>query len=373
MWTRRLSEVALAGWLGLVALDARADPPAPAPDDSLASYRDRFKQGMDLYEHGAAAQAIATWEPIYRDLGEQRGYRVAYDLGVAYAALGDAPHAGERLQAFVSEVDARRGRGEALEAAVTKDESDARARLAGLVPILARIRVAPATPPSVVRVDAGDPRTTGFLAWVRPGPHAVVFDPGTRAERTIAIEVAAGAMVELVPPPPPAAPETPSMPGAAPALPAAPAPAPPAAPASPASSRPSALSAPGVEPAAALGPPLPHAAPFPPLLMAIGGGVTLAAVVAAVALEIHANDLHDRYVAEQAHSPDGTIPAADRSSFATARTWAYLAVGASAGLAGVTGGLVLWYLVDRTPGETAPSTSVAIALRGPRAVLEASF
>ena len=354
MWIRRLSELALAGWLGLVAADARAEPAPSTSDDSLAAYRERFKQGMDLYEHGEAAAAIACWEPIYRDLGEQRGYRLAYNLGVAYAALDDTTHSANRLQAFLTEVDARRGGGEALGVAVTNEESDARSRLARLATILGRVQVAPSNPRSIVRVDAGDPHAAGFVAWVAPGQHAVTFDPGTRDERTISIDVAAGAIVELLPPqaPPAASASIAPVPAVVPAAPALAASEPPRAPIEPSVSRP----------------------PFPPVLIAIGGGVTLAAAVAAIALELHANTLHDRFTAEQANSPDGTIPIADRSSFATARTWAYVAVGGAAGLTAATGGLVGWYLLGRRHGEIAsPNPALAIEVYGSRFVLEGSF
>ncbi len=350
MWTRRLSELALAGSLGLIAQRARADPASPASDDSLSAYREQFKRGMDLYEHGAAAEAIASWEPIYRNLGEQRGYRLAYDLGVAYAALGDAPHSAERLQAFVNEVDSRRGRGEALGVAVTKDESDARDRLAHLAAILGRVQVAPGSSPSIARVDAGDPHAAGFVAWVAPGPHTITFDPATRYERTISIDVAAGAIVELVPPPP-AALETPASAPSA-----------------------SAASAPSSERSPASGQaPAPAPAPFPPSVIAISGGATLAAAAAAVGLELHASTLHDRYAAEQTHSADGTIPTADRTSFATARTWAYVAVGGAVGLAAVTGAIAGWYFLGRAHGETTSSPAVAIQVRGSSVTLEGSF
>jgi hypothetical protein len=360
MWTRRLSELALAGSLGLGAPDALADPASPASDDSLSAYRDQFKRGMDLYEHGAAADAIASWEPIYRNLGEQRGYRLAYDLGVAYGALDDAPHSAERLQAFVNEVDSRRERGEALGVAVTKEEADARDRLARLGTILAKIQVARGSPSSVARVDAGDPHPAGFVAWVGPGPHTVTFDPGTHYERTISIDVAAGAIVELVPPAPPAAPGTPASAAAAGAVtpaPAAPGPSAPRSERPPASARASA----------------PVTAPFPPSLIAISGGATLAAVAAAVVLEVHANTLHDRYVAEQAHSLDGTIPTDDRASFATARTWAYVAVGGGVGLAAVTGAIAGWYFFGRAHGETASRPAIAVRLRGSGIALDGAF
>jgi len=350
MWTRRLSELAFAGWLGLVALDARAEPASPASDDALTPYRERFKQGMDLYEHGAAADAIAIWEPVYRDLGEQRGYRLAYDLGVAYAALDDAPRSADRLQAFLNEVDSRRERGEPLGAAVTKEESDARARLARLVAVLGRVQVVPASRPSIARVDSGDPHGAGAIAWVTPGQHSVTFDPQTPDERTIAIEVAAGALLELLPPGPPASakPQTPA--------------------------RPSASGGTGSTQSPAMESPAPRPVPFPPALIVVGGGVTLAATVVAVALEIHASTLRDDAVAEQGRSTDGTIPAGDRTSFETARTRAYVAVAGAAGLGALTAGLAAWYVLGRAHGEGAGSTAVVgVRLEGSRVVLDGAF
>ena len=35
------------------------------------------------------AEAVGYWEPIYRELGDEKGYRLAYDLGVVYQELGD--------------------------------------------------------------------------------------------------------------------------------------------------------------------------------------------------------------------------------------------------------------------------------------------
>jgi len=105
------SDLARAAFLSWMILHAHLALAAPVNDDALAEYRERFKQGMDRYNQGAAAEAIGYWQPIYRELGEQKGYRLAYNLGVAYAELGDATKAAEHLQAFVTEVDARRARG----------------------------------------------------------------------------------------------------------------------------------------------------------------------------------------------------------------------------------------------------------------------
>jgi hypothetical protein len=352
MWIRRLSELSLVAFVALAALSARAQPPLPSSGDPLEPYRERFKQGMDLYEHGQAAQAVAVWEPVYRDLGEHQGYRLAYDLGVAYGALDDAPHAADRLQAFLNEVDARRARGEPLGAAVTKEEADARARLASLAAVLGRVQAIPGDRRSVMRIDAGEPHAAGTVAWLAPGQHAVTFDPGTPDERSIAIDVTAGAVVELVPPPPLGARRT-APPGV---LGAATAPSP---------------GGPGSTVATAEPSP-PRAAPFPPALIAISGGATLAAAAAAVALELHANALRQDDVAAQAGPGDGKISADDRSSFATARTWAYVMVGCAAGLGALTAGLATWYFVGRAHGEGAPP-AVGVGLAGSRLVLEGGF
>jgi hypothetical protein len=347
MWIRRLSEIALASWLGLWASVVHAQPVPPPSDDGLAESRERFKQGMDLYEHGAPADAIAVWEPIYRELGEHRGYRLAYDLGLAYAALEDPAHAADRLQTFLNEVDARRAQGQSIGAAVTKEESDARARLASLAAFLGRMRVTPGRA-VVLRVDASDPYPAGALVWVRPGEHAVTFDPRTPNEQTISIEVTAGALLELVPPPHP-------LPGEAQA--------------------PSPVAATHVGASQALPPgeaPAPAKEPLPPVLIAIGGGITLGATVAAVALEIHANALRDDDIAAQARSANGSISAGDRASFATVRDWAYVAIGTAAGFGAITAGLATWYLAERSHGETA-RPAVGVGLEGPRLVLDGSF
>ena len=97
MWTRRPFDLALCASLLLVAGTARAQP-----GDPMAEYRERFRHGMDRYNARDFAYAIADWEPIYAKLGPEKGYRLAYDLGVAYQESGDPVRAVDRLQAFVT-------------------------------------------------------------------------------------------------------------------------------------------------------------------------------------------------------------------------------------------------------------------------------
>src|SRR5882762_7447654 len=100
MWIRRLFELLIVAGFVLATRGVFAAP-AVLPDDPFAAYREQFKLGMDRYRAGALAEAIGFWEPIYRELGDEKGYRLAYDLGLAYQQLGDATHAAERLQAFL--------------------------------------------------------------------------------------------------------------------------------------------------------------------------------------------------------------------------------------------------------------------------------
>jgi hypothetical protein len=171
---------------------APAAPAASSSEEPLEKYRERFKAGMDRYKAGDLAGAIATWEPILHELGEQKGYRLAYDLGVAYAELGDAPRAVERLGAFLAEIDARQSRGEALAAILRKEEADARSRLERLTPPPPRPRAetpappppvlvpppSPSTPPPVARAEtpAVDRRTAPPLVVRRETEHP--FSPG---------------------------------------------------------------------------------------------------------------------------------------------------------------------------------------------------
>jgi hypothetical protein len=327
MSTPRLFELArltLIVSLAIGSSTALAAPPesGQVPADPLSDTRERFKVGMDRYEAGAVSEAIGYWEPIYRQLGSQAGYRLAYNLGVAYGHLGDATRAAERLQAFLDEVDARRSHGQALGAVVAKEEADAHQRMADLTATKGRIRI-PASDPAVsVQVDANEPRAGGFVAWVEPGEHAVTFEPQASKSETTIVQAKAGELVEVAPPPPP-------EPPAAPALPSVP---------------------PNAAPRLAFEP-IPskpvldvseRRRPFSPLVLAISGGLDVAAAVAAIALESRALSLRDELTSP---TSSGQISTDDRHRFDEERTWAYAAIGGAAGLGALTASLVSWYFL----------------------------
>ena len=346
MWTRRLFELAIAGALALATIDARAAPQATAPSDpdgdALAAYRGQFKRGIDRYNAGALTEAIGYWDPIYRELGEQNGYRLAYDLGIAYQQSGDATHAAERLQAFLTEVEARRARGEPLAPIVEKEEADARSRVETLIATTGRIHVAAVSAPRTARVDARDPRLAGFVAWVAPGDHTITFAAGTPDFETRRVHVGAGELVEVVPKPPPPPPE--------PIIVLSPRPAPPVpAPPAPVTTRRQTR----------------H--PFPWPLIAVSGGAALAAGIVAVPLYNSAGALYDRLSAQRTISPS------DRDNYDRSRTSAYSVAGAAIGFAAVTAGLAAWYFLGTSEREVVIAPAWGPKLDGVSLQMSARF
>lgn len=178
----------------------------------MEPYRERFRVGYEKYAAGAVGEALQYWEPIYRELGPERGYRLSYDIARAYETLGDATRAAERFESFLGEAKARRERGEALEELVLREEAEAREHLDRLVHGYGRVRVAPTTPAETVRIDASEPRLAGFVAFVPPGRHTVTFAPGTKDEERREMDVAAGELVDVAPAPKAVAPPPPPPP-----------------------------------------------------------------------------------------------------------------------------------------------------------------
>ena len=166
--------------LALLALLA-APALAHADDDAMAPYRARFRAGMDRYKDGDYATAIAGWEAIYRDVGPEKGYRVAFDLGRAYEKSNDAPRARERYQAFLDAVTARRGAGQAIEAIVAEEETEAKERIAHLPVEAPEPAVAAPTPASASSAPApasvSAPASASAPAPASASPRALASAP----------------------------------------------------------------------------------------------------------------------------------------------------------------------------------------------------
>jgi hypothetical protein len=208
-----LAIAALVGGCLFPLRSARADTsdsPPKAEDPELEASRVRFRKGMDAYATGDFAAAIVTWQAIYSELGRERGYRLAFNLGRAYDAYGDASRAAELYSAYLEEVATRRGRGESLPSIVEKQATDANERLVELVRTRGRLRVPQGKTPVEVRIDGGAPRLAGFSVLLAPGKHVVVFGTG-ESELRRELVLAEGQEQTIEPPPPkpePKAPQT---------------------------------------------------------------------------------------------------------------------------------------------------------------------
>jgi hypothetical protein len=271
---------------------------------------------MERYKAGAIAEAIAFWEPIYREMGHTKGYRLAYNLGVAYQEFGDATHAADRLEAFLAEVEARRTRNESIEAIVAKEETDARSRLAGLVATKGRLRIVPGNPPVAVQVDAMDPRIAGFVAYVAPGSHKVTFAPGTKDASSRDVSVGAGEIVDVQPPAPPeVVPEPPPQPII--------------------------IEAPKPPPVRII-----HEVrhPIPIATLYVGGGLTLASIALPILTYTHAANLRTSY----RNSTDPGERANIQNDYGSAQTLGNVTMAVPFILAGATGALTAWYYLGKT-------------------------
>lgn len=193
MWIRTLSRASIVFF---VVTTARADDP-------MDPYRDRFKIGYEKYLAGAIGEALQYWEPIYRELGPSKGYRLSYNIARAYETLGDATRAAERYESFLSEAKVRKDAGEPVEELVEKETGEAQSHLDGLIQSRGRIHVLPTAPAETVKIDAVEPRLAGFIAFVPPGHHTVTFAPGTKEEEKKEIDVNAGEMIDVAPTPKP--------------------------------------------------------------------------------------------------------------------------------------------------------------------------
>jgi hypothetical protein len=338
MSIRRPSEAAalLACALSLLAPYARADA------DPLAQWRERFKAGMERYTAGALGDAIAVWEPIYREMGPKTGYRLAYNLGIAYQEQGDATRAAERFEAFLGEVDARRAVGETPEPVVRHEEEEGRRRLAELMATKGRFKILASDQPTAVQIDAGEPRIAGFVAYVSPGSHTVTFGVGSARAKAEQHDVKAGEIVELSPPaPPPPAPPKDVV-------------APPPPPPPPPPTR--------VE----------HTVerPFSPIVIYVGGALTVATVVLPILTYQHTSDLRSQYRSATSND-DPAQQNAIASEYGDARTVAYLSLAVPITLGVATAALTTWFFAGKQERDVvvpivAPMTNGALVGAGGR-------
>jgi hypothetical protein len=272
---------------------------------------------MDKYKAGAFADAVVIWESIYRELGTDKGYRLAFDLARAYDELGDLIKAADHYESYLERVTQRRAASETLEANVERQEEVARDRLEKIAAQKARIRVkAGARQPVIVQVDNAPARVAGFTVYVEPGAHVVTFGTGKEADvRRLA--VARGAMVDVEPheeaSPPPPPPET------------------------------------------RFETRTEH--PFSPTVLWVGAGVAIVSLVLPAITYANALSIKSDY-------DDPATPRTDKerlaSDYDSARTNAYASIVVPAVFTAAVGGLALWYVLGAKETRTpiTPSANV---------------
>jgi hypothetical protein len=167
-----------------------ARPPAEGID-----YTRAFQQGLDEFDAGRFASAAQIWERLLGALGEERGYKVCYNLGLAYQKLGDATHAIERLESFA----ARAGKDTARDAALEERRQDAIDRVRTIKASHGALQVAPSPERQVVlvRIGASEPRPAGFVVYLAPGEHEVELYSGTARARRVRVALVAGSAKQL--------------------------------------------------------------------------------------------------------------------------------------------------------------------------------
>ena len=279
----------------LLALSTRAHA------DGADEYAERVQQGMQQYGAGAFREAIGWWDPVYRELGQHKAYRLSFNLARAYEKFSDYTLAAEHYEAFLAEVVVRRASGEAIVPIVEKEESEAIERLKQLRETKGRIRVNAGARPTDARIDTLDRRASGFVAYVVPGGHTVTFLSGSETVQELHVVLDAGEQKEVNPPAPPV-----------------------------------------VE--------LPHSPrlttvhevnrPYPVAVLAVGGGVTLASVIVPILAYAHATRLANLYD-EPTTTRDNKAQIS--TNYSSARTAAYATLAVPLSLAAITGGLGAFY------------------------------
>lgn len=173
---------------------AGADAP-PSPESDAA-----FRSGVDQYNRGNYVAAIATWDSLLGTMGETGGYKVLYNLGLAYQQIGDVTKAIERYRAFVRQVEAR----PYVTPELGTRADDARRRLAQLESSHGAVRVGAPRKGGLVmtRVGTGEPRAAGYTVWLAPGPHTIELFVGTADVKTVSLEVVGGKTLEVDTSPP---------------------------------------------------------------------------------------------------------------------------------------------------------------------------
>ncbi len=302
--------------LGLLLAVLLAAAPARA-ELSEAQADDLFKRGLLAFDEGGHKQAVELWEKLVTEGDPTRVWRVLYNLGLAYEALGDRPRALMRYEAFARSVGEQPG---SLPIEFEGRRQDAVERGARIRPDVSMLRVtaSPNGERVPVRINGGPAQDAPFATYLEPGGVVLEMGEGARkATRELVLEK--GQLFTLtaaqLPPPPPPPPK----------------------------------------------PPAPYRPPVPVSLLIIGGSLSAAALALPAGLFVRAKGLREDAEALLLSAPD--YPAR-RDTYQQART-VYLGSWAVPGtLAAATLALLVVDVVDASQDQRARTARLGFGPQG---------
>ena len=169
--------------------DSPPTKPSETPATTTTCQPEVWQLGVDRYRQRDVTGAIAIWEKHVEVCGEGTTWKGLYNLGLAYAEVGDITRAARRLDAFLANLP----QDVITQSGVAARFEDARKRLETIRVTHVTLRVLKAPDRVVlVRLEQGEPRPAGFEEWLEPGTHSVVVDEGTARAKTMIVNAKAG-------------------------------------------------------------------------------------------------------------------------------------------------------------------------------------
>jgi tetratricopeptide (TPR) repeat protein len=303
--------------------DAKSEQAAgdPIVDDAnriLGAANDRFREG----DYPGAAK---LYEQLLELLGEQRGWRVQFNLGVTYQQMGDPTRAIERFEAF-----ARLSADEAsTDKSIAERRAEAQQRIADLQSKHGALRVDVGGRVILVKVGTAKSRPAGFTVYLAPGVHRVEIDSGTAKARQISVTLKAGATVVLEAEPTVASTPPPDKPAP---------------------------------------PPPPEEGAFPSALFGVAMALTIASVAIPVGLGLRAASLRDDAAALGTDHPDYPTALEDFEDMRTGYYASYAVPGAFA-----LASLIILVVYAASGDDEAGPVDVSLGPDGANASLQLSF
>ncbi|MFO0660057.1 MAG: hypothetical protein U0165_09545 [Polyangiaceae bacterium] len=199
--------LAIVASIRVSSAEPPTSPNSPSASSSASSdplmdeLKSKVEEGTKLFADGHVRDAIERWQGIARSVGEERGYRLLFNIGIAHEQLGDATSAADSYERFLAQIDRRRSHSGTPPYELPSDigtyENEARSRLAKMKERYGRLRpIVAAGRTGLLKVD-GTSGVAGTTYYLSPGAHSVTFEAGTSREETRSIDVPRGQLVEV--------------------------------------------------------------------------------------------------------------------------------------------------------------------------------